>query len=86
MIAATAWCGIAYALLGGQPMMIVSIFFTTGAILPTRPPVTDSLSDFYACLYLCDCRMVEQVSSPRLHRNSVDRNQPNGLMCIGRGF
>ena len=25
MIAATAWCGIAYAVLGGQPMMIVSI-------------------------------------------------------------
>ena len=25
MIAATAWCGIAYALLGGQPMMIVSM-------------------------------------------------------------
>ena len=24
MIAATAWCGIAYALVGGQPMMIVS--------------------------------------------------------------
>lgn len=42
MIAATAWCGIAYAVLGGQPMMIVSIYFTTGVILPA----TVSLSDF----------------------------------------